>query len=219
MKNNTKRFYLLSALSVFLLVFGVKVSALSVGVNTKAEVEVGSKTSASATGTVKMESGERNDDGDDNSSATSSDKREDNENLGDEHRSAVSTVVKNLLMVANRDGGIGAEVRLVAQEQASTSAKVKTDIDELNSESKLKVFLLGPNYRNIGELRSTIVTTQNHIERLKKAEQKTASVSVKADLQAQIKALEGISSSTQAFVEANENKLSLFGWVVHIFVK
>ncbi len=215
MKNNIKRFYLLSIIPVFILAFSVNVSALSVGVDSKTDVEVGTKTSASATGTVKMESGER----DYNSQSATSSVKVVNQNQGDDQKSAVSIVVKNLLSIAGRDGGIGADVRLVAQEQASTSAQVKADMDELNSESKVKVFLFGPNYKNLGELRSSIVTTQNHIERLKKAEQRTTSTSTKAELAVQIKALEDVASSTDVFIKANESKLSVLGWFVKIFVK
>jgi hypothetical protein len=216
MKKSTIRgVYPLSVFLILLLAVTVKVSALSVDVSTSAKLEGGdSSTSvnASATGSVKSQNSSPA-----TGSATSSAKSSGAE--GDAQKSAVALVVKSLLSIADRDGGIGADVRLVAQEQASTSAKVKIEMDELNSESKVKVFFFGPNYRNLGELRSSIVTTQNHIARLKKAEERTTSASVKADLEVQIKALQVQASTTESFVLANENKLSLLGWFVHIFVR
>jgi len=201
MKNNTHKRLNLAAVSLAMLLVGaVTVSAVEVNVGTGVKVESGgSQTSvnASATGTVQSQ----------NKPATST------------PRSTTSLVVKSLLSIANRDGGIGAEVRLVAREQASTSAKVKEDMDDLNSESKVKVFFFGPDYKNLGELRSTIVTTENHIARLEKVQNRAVSTSVKADLQVQIEALKAQASSTQAFIDANESKLSLLGWFVRIFSK
>jgi hypothetical protein len=217
MKNKINFKYLSAGLLAVLMVFGIKASALTVDVNGSAEVGVAkSNSSASATGTVKMESGEQNTRGA-NSNAVSA--QATSSTRGSTERSAVASFVQSLLSVANRDGGIGPEVRLVAQEQASTSEKVKTDMDNLSGESKIKVFLFGPNYKNLGDLRSSIVTTQNNIDRLKKVQTKATSASVKADLEVQIKALEDVASSTEAFVEANESKLSILGWFVKIFVK
>lgn len=132
---------------------------------------------------------------------------------GDAHKSAVALVVQKLLSVANREGGIGAEVRLIAQEQASTSDTVKKDMDEINNENPLKRFFFGTDYKNTGELRSTIVTTQNHIDRLKKVLERTTSTTTKAELSAQIAELEKVASSTEAFIKTNEAKFSLFGWL------
>lgn len=142
--------------------------------------------------------------------ATSTNAKE--KSQGDEHKSAVAVVVQKLLSVADRDGGIGAEVRLIAQEQASTSDKVKKDMDEIANENPLKRFFFGTNYKNTGELRSTIVTTQNHITRLKKALEKTTSTTTKVELSAQITELEKVASSTETFIKTNESKFSLFGW-------
>ncbi len=146
-----------------------------------------------------------------NTNATSTAAQENNQ--GDEHKSAVARVVQKLLLVADREGGIGSEVRTIAQEQASTSEKVKKDMDEINSENPLKRFFFGTNYKNTGELRSTIVTTKNHIDRLKKALEKTTSTTTKTELTAQITELEKVASSTEAFIKTNESKFSLLGWL------
>ncbi len=121
-------------------------------------------------------------------------------------------LLKGLLSIADRDGGIGGDVRLVAQEQASTSSKIKQDMDEINAESKVKVFFFGHNHKNLGELRSSIVTTENHIAKLKKAQEKTGSASIKSDLDLQISALNDLKLDTQTFVDAN-TKFSLLGWL------
>src|SRR3989344_46712 len=67
------------------------------------------------------------------------------------HGSAVVAVVKALLNVANRDGGIGGEVRLVAQSQnesASTTVKAMTEVENRNFLTKL---FFGSDYKNLGQ--------------------------------------------------------------------
>ena len=186
-----------------LLSFGVNVSAIEVGANVNVNVGVGA---SNATATANM-----------SATGTAASSQNSGGSQGDENRSEVSAVVRSLLSIADRDGGIGADVRLVAQEQASTTAQVKESMAEISADNGLKIFLFGPDYKNLGKLRSAIVTTENHIERLRMAQARTTSASVKADLEVQINVLEGTASSTQAFVDENEDQLSILGWFVRIF--
>lgn len=225
----------ISILTMFLLVAG-NASAIGISGNTGIGIKAStSKSSLTASTSVRINDDEVDDkddtqDGDDDKtekiSSTSPDKddREDeNENddkdFGEEHRSVVAKIVLNLLKIAERDNQIGGDIKIVAQEQASTSIKVKKDMDEVSGESKVKVFLFGSDYKNLGEIRSSIETTRNHITRLKRAEQKTTDIGVKADLIAQINILEEEASTTEAFVNKNESKFALFGWFVKLFSK
>lgn len=245
MKNNTHslgKFYLIMSVSILFLslLVSTAVHAERVKVGGEGKLEVNdSGVSATVSEDAKVENAgnventgdAQNNIGDDNgqeyaatgTEATSSKEENNNgenqedRNQGDVHKSRIASVVRELLSVADREDGIGADVRLVAEEQASTSEKVKKSMDEVDSESSLKKFFLGPNFKNLGDLRSTIVTTQNHIERLKKAEDRMASSTVKADLSAQISELEKVASSTEAFVNSNEERFSLFGWFVRLF--
>lgn len=154
-----------------------------------------------------------NEDGQDNSDEQDTD-------VGEQHRSLVADVVARLHDIAdkeNRHDGIGEEVRIVAEEQASTSEQSANAIHDLDSEGFLKKLFLGPDYKNIGQLRSSIATTQNHIERLQRALASTTDPTVKADLQIQIDALSNIASSTNAFVDAHEHVFSFFGWFFRLF--
>lgn len=129
------------------------------------------------------------------------------------HGSVVVAVVKNLLSVAERDGGIGAQVRLVAQSQnesASTTVKAMTEIEHRNF---LKRLFFGSDYKNLGELRTEVVRAQNDISRLEDAYDRTQDASLKADLRAQIDALTQAQVKLDAFIKAHESSFSLFGWM------
>lgn len=139
---------------------------------------------------------------------------------GTEHRSTVSTFVQTLLNVADREeGGIGEQVRVVAQQQNESKDTVADAIDTIKNRGKVKTFLIGTDYKNIGQLRSEMVKTRNQIDQLKRLLDKATSEESKTALQGQIQALEQEQQKIEDFLKANESKVSLFGWFVKLFSK
>ncbi len=139
--------------------------------------------------------------------------------MGEMHRSVVSKAVESLLKTAAKDGGIGAEVKAIATEQQDSSARAADAMKAVEARGKWKTLFLGSDYKNLGALRSELVTTQNHIDRLMKAKERTASTSVKAELDAEIAALQKSKEAAEKFVKDHESSISLFGWFVRIFNK
>ena len=135
------------------------------------------------------------------------------------HRSAVANFVQSLLSVADREGGIGEQVRVVAKEQNDSKEITAEAIDKVEKRSKIKTFLLGTDYKNLGALRSEMVKTRNHIEQLKRLADKAENEQDKTELQTQIQNLEQEQADIDSFISQNENQFSLFVWVVKLFVK
>lgn len=137
-----------------------------------------------------------------------------------EHRNTVSAFVQNLLNVADREqGGIGEQVRVVAQQQNESKNTIANAIDKIQNRSKVKTFLIGTDYKNIGQLRSEMVKTRNQIDWLTRLLDKTTSEEDKIILQGQTQALEQEQQKIDDFLKANESKFSLFGWFVKLFNK
>jgi len=137
---------------------------------------------------------------------------------GAEHQSATATFVQNLLNVADKEqGGIGEQVRVVAQQQNESKDKIADAIDKIKNKSKIKTFLIGTDYKNIGQLRSEMVKTRNQIDWLKKLLDKTTSEESKTALQGQTQVLEQEQQKIEDFIKTNESKFSLFGWFVKLF--
>src|SRR3989338_6029096 len=107
-----------------------------------------------------------------------------------EHRSAISNLARELNKIADRDGGIGKELREVAKEQNNLKEEVSNAIDEVEGRGGLKIFFLGTDYKNLGIVRSAMVTTDNHIDRLIKAKERAANPAIAEDLDEQIVALQ-----------------------------
>jgi predicted nucleic acid-binding Zn-ribbon protein len=136
---------------------------------------------------------------------------------GSQHRSAVANFVQSLLQVADREEGIGPQVKVIAQQQNDSEATTNQAIEKVQSRSKIKTFLIGTDYKNIGALRSEMVQTRNRLDQLKRLIETVTNEADKTELQNQITALEQEQQKIDDFLKANESKFSLFGWFVKLF--
>lgn len=141
------------------------------------------------------------------------------QDISEQHKSAVSAFVKNLLQVADRDGGIGEQVRAIAQQQKETIDATVQAVEKVQKRNKVKTFLIGSDYKNLGALRSEMVQTRNRIEQLNRLAENTQDEGVKTEIENQIKALEDEQTKIENFIKTNESKFSLFGWFVKLFNK
>lgn len=136
----------------------------------------------------------------------------------DAHRSVVATFVQNLLLVANREGGIGSEVRVIAQEQNDSSSTTAKAVVEVENKGGFSTFLFGTDYKNIGVIRSELARTATRIDRLSALASSTStSIIDRQQLGIQIEALRTDQDKLNAFVNANVGEFSIFGWFVRLF--
>ena len=137
-----------------------------------------------------------------------------------EHRSTVATFVQSLLNIADKEqGGIGEEVKAIAQAQNDTKDKMADGIDKIQTRNKVKTFLIGTDYKNLGALRSEMVQTRNRLEQLNKLMENVQNEGDKTEFQNQIQTLEQEQTRIESFIKAQEGKFSLFGWLVKLFNK
>jgi len=129
----------------------------------------------------------------------------------------VSNFVQSLLAVTDRGGGIGQQIKVIAEQQNDFKEKVAESIDKVEKRGKFKTFLIGTDYKNTGALRSKMVKTRNQIDQLKRLVDKAENDQDKAELQSQIQTLEQEQVNIDSFINQNENKFSLFGWAVKLF--
>ena len=137
-----------------------------------------------------------------------------------EHQSAVANFVQALVKVADREkGGIGEQVRVVAQQQNQAVASTTAAMEKIQTRSKVKTFFIGTDYKNVGQLRSEMAQTQSRIEQLTRLTEQAKNAADKTTLQTQIQTMEQEQSKIETFLKANESKFSLFGWLVKLFNK
>lgn len=147
-----------------------------------------------------------------------------------EHRSVVANFVQALLRAADREdeieheneiekNKIGEQVRIVAQQQNQAEATTTEAITKIQNRSKIKIFLIGSDYKNLGALRSETVQTRNRIKQLTNLLDKVKNASSTAEITSQIQTLEQEQTKIDNFIKAQEGKFSLFGWLVKLFSK
>lgn len=155
-----------------------------------------------------------------NDGSTSTDvaeKEQTNSGRGEQHRSEVARFVEKLLEVADRDGGIGEQVRVIASEQASSSEKVAEAADQIEKRGKVKTFFFGSDYKNLGAIRSEIVQTESRIGKLDGELARAASSTDVTGVQTELAAMRVEQARLDEYVKTNESKFSLFGWVIRFF--
>ncbi|MCX6764486.1 MAG: hypothetical protein NTU58_02140 [Candidatus Nealsonbacteria bacterium] len=135
----------------------------------------------------------------------------------EQHRSAVANFVQNLLQVANREEGIGQEVRVIAQQQNQSASTTIQAMEKVQARSKVKTFFFGSDYKNLGALRSETVQTKNRLEQLNRLMVNVQNEGDKTEFQNQIQVLEQEQTRIESFIKAQEGKFSLFGWLVKLF--
>lgn len=133
------------------------------------------------------------------------------------HSITVSNFVQTLLKTAEKsEPGIGKQVRIIAEEQNDSSTTTEEALKKIQTRNKIKTFLIGTDYKNLGALRSEMVQTRNRLEKLNKVITKATTT---PEIQKQIQTLEQEQIKIENFVKAQENKFSLFGWLVKLFKK
>lgn len=135
------------------------------------------------------------------------------------HRSTIATFVQSLLAVADGESGIGQEVRVIANQQNDAKDRASDLISAVENRNKIKTFFIGTSYKNLGELRSQMVQSQNQIDQLRGLVDKAENEEDKTELQSQIQVLELEQTNINNFINQNESKFSLFGWAVKLFRK
>jgi len=137
----------------------------------------------------------------------------------EQHRSTVANFVQSLLQVADREGGIGEQVRTIAQQQNQSASTTVRAMEKVQTRNKVKAFLIGTDYKNLGALRSEMVQTRNRLEQLSKLMENVQNEGDKTELQNQIQTLEQEQIRIESFIKAQEGRFSLFGWFVKLFNK
>lgn len=126
-------------------------------------------------------------------------------------------IANELNKIADRVDNVGKELREIAKEQNDSEEKVAEAFETVENRSGFKTFFLGTDYKNLGTLRSALVTTDNHINRLTRAKELGINSRTVADLDEQIALLQTEKSEIEDFIKENEERFSLFGWFVKLF--
>lgn len=132
----------------------------------------------------------------------------------EQHRSTVANFVHGLLDIADREpGGIGEQVRVVAQQQNQSASTTIQAMETVQTRNKTRTFLFGSDYKNLGALRSEMVQTRNRLEQLNRLMENIQNEGDQVELQVQVQELEQEQERIENFIREQEGEFSLFGWL------
>jgi len=137
----------------------------------------------------------------------------------EQRKSQVAEAVQEMLRVAERNGGIGQQVKVIAQTQNQNQEKVEADLAKIQNRNKLVRFLVGPDYRLIKNTQQTLEQNHAQIEQLNQLKTELHNLGDSQVLAAQIKLLEQANTEISKTLESSHGRFSLLGWMFRILAR
>ena len=140
-----------------------------------------------------------------------------NSNSSTQKRSEVANAVQAMLQVADRNGGIGQQVRVIAQNQNQNQTKLEQNIVNIQSRGGFTKFFIGPNYREIKDAQKTLEQNREQIRQLNQVRIQLSNEGDQQQLAEQIKILEQANQEIETLLSNAQSGFSLFGWMNKLF--
>ncbi len=153
------------------------------------------------------------------------------ENLGENQDEQVgSAAMKNINIVSenvekllieddSENGGIGKEVKQIAQDQKQAQNQIKTDLEKVDKRSGLLKSLIGPNYQALKNMQKQMEQNQLRIQQLEKLMTQLNNQSDITMVQETIQVLTDQNTALQDKVVLEEKMASLLGWFFKLFAR
>ena len=141
------------------------------------------------------------------------------ENQGEQRRSRVANAVQEMLAVAERNPGIGQQVRTIAQNQNQEQEEMENALEVTKKRSGVVKFFIGPNYKELKKVEDRIENHKNRLEELKGLRAQLENSADAEVLTQQIQIMEQIGAELENEVNEEKQGISLFGWLFRWMAK
>lgn len=136
-----------------------------------------------------------------------------------ENMSNVSQKVEELLTTQTEKGGIGEQVRQIAQEQKQAQDQIQTDLGKVDSRKGLLKLLIGPNYQALKSMQKQMEQNQLRIQQLEQLQNELTNQGDITMVQETIQALTEQNTALQNRINLEDQSGSLLGWFFKLFTK
>jgi len=130
-----------------------------------------------------------------------------------QRRSEVANAVQAMLQVADREGGIGQQVKVIAQNQNQNQVKLEQNVEKIQSRGELAKFFVGPNYGEIKDAQKTLEQNKGQTSQLNQIKNQLSNEGDQQQLTEQIRVLEKINQEIDSLLSDVQEGFSLFGWL------
>lgn len=126
----------------------------------------------------------------------------------------IETAVQNLEVVAKRINNpeIGEQVRSMVQNHVKVQVRTKTALNQMSQRNQAMKFLIGPDYKNAGQVRSDVVSYRNDIRKLEQIKEDSLPADI-GDVQGAIDELQVEADELEVQLTEQLSGFSLFGWL------
>lgn len=135
----------------------------------------------------------------------------------EERRSRVSNAVQEMLSVAERNQGVGEQIRVVAQEQNRIQEEAEGALKTANNRGRFMKFIIGPDFRHLKTVEERLENHTQNLNELQELREQVQNEEDKVLLNAQIEVMENVKQELEEQVAENKKGFSLFGWLFKIF--
>ena len=130
----------------------------------------------------------------------------------------IKTATENLNRVTERNNNpeIGKQVRSMIQNHQKLQARTMTALHQMSQRNQAIKFLIGPDYKNAGQVRSDVVNLRNDIKQLEQIKDDSLPADA-GDIQEAIDELQIEADGLENQLAEQLSGFSLFGWLAKLF--
>ncbi|MDD5013124.1 MAG: hypothetical protein PHD93_01840 [Candidatus Pacebacteria bacterium] len=137
----------------------------------------------------------------------------------EQRRSQVANAVQEMLQIAERNQGIGQQVKVVAQAQNENNEKLENSLQKIQNRNRFLKLLIGVDYEEINSAEQVLTQNQEQIMQLNQIKTQLANQADQDTLTQQIQLLEQANQQIQEALSVSQKGFSLLGWAFKLFSK
>lgn len=134
-----------------------------------------------------------------------------------QNMSNVAAKVEELLATKSLQGGIGQQVKVIAQEQKTAQAEIQTELGKVDNRGGLLKSIIGPDFKALKNMQKQMEQNQLRIQQLTQLQSQLTNQSDITQVKEMILALTDQNIALQDKFDLEEGSSSLFGWLFRLF--
>ena len=136
-----------------------------------------------------------------------------------QRRNKVASAVQEMLQVAERNQGVGQQIKVIAQTQNQDQNQIEIELKQVKNRGQLKKFFFGPDYKNLNLAEDKLTSYEEKLEVLKKLTSQITNEADATKLQELIGVMEQVGVELEEELTDESEGFSLFGWLNRMLSK
>lgn len=132
----------------------------------------------------------------------------------------IGVATQSLTRVTTRTNNpeVGQQIRSMVQAHEQIQARTETALQQMDQRNQAVKLIIGPDYKNAGQVRSDVVALQNDIKQLEVIKEDVSTTDAK-DIDVAITELQTEASNLETQIATRVSGFSLFGWLARLLAR